>query len=79
MRFVPNAKKKSAMSDSMSEFVWEEPDWLKPFGLSVWHEFSGLARKLGAINLGQGFPGWAPEVSSVDLVTHQTAHDHRSS
>jgi hypothetical protein len=56
----------------MSDFEWEEPDWLKPFGLSVWHEFSGLARKVGAVNLGQGFPGWAPEVrDGQPLLTSQ--------
>jgi kynurenine--oxoglutarate transaminase/cysteine-S-conjugate beta-lyase/glutamine--phenylpyruvate transaminase len=33
---------------------------LNSFGLSVWHEFSPLALKHGAVNLGQGFPSWTP-------------------
>lgn len=52
----------------MTEFVWEEPEWIKPFGLSVWHEFSGLARKVGSVNLGQGFPGWHPQDFIIEAV-----------
>lgn len=34
---------------------------MRPFGgPSVWLEFSPLAQLTGAINLGQGVPGWAP-------------------
>ena len=30
------------------------------FGLeTVWQEFSPLAARVGAVNLGQGFPDWA--------------------
>eukprot|EP01128_Nolandella_sp_AFSM9_P006240 TRINITY_DN3164_c0_g1_i1.p1 TRINITY_DN3164_c0_g1~~TRINITY_DN3164_c0_g1_i1.p1 ORF type:complete len:426 (-),score=106.08 TRINITY_DN3164_c0_g1_i1:46-1323(-) len=34
--------------------------WLKPFGATVWHEFSPLSQKYKAVNLGQGFPNWTP-------------------
>lgn len=33
-------------------------DRLEPFGVTIFTEMSDLARKHGAINLGQGFPDW---------------------
>lgn len=33
-------------------------DRLQPFGVTIFTEMSDLARKHGAINLGQGFPDW---------------------
>ena len=33
-------------------------DRLAPFGVTIFSEMTALARKHGAINLGQGFPNW---------------------
>jgi kynurenine--oxoglutarate transaminase/cysteine-S-conjugate beta-lyase/glutamine--phenylpyruvate transaminase len=36
----------------------------------VWHEFSPLANKYGAINLGQGFPDWDPPKFVQEAMVH---------
>eukprot|EP01126_Amoeba_proteus_P062236 TRINITY_DN8431_c0_g1_i1.p1 TRINITY_DN8431_c0_g1~~TRINITY_DN8431_c0_g1_i1.p1 ORF type:complete len:113 (+),score=11.85 TRINITY_DN8431_c0_g1_i1:26-364(+) len=53
----------------MTNFLFEEAYWLTPFGLSVWHEFTGLAKVYKAINLGQGFPNFSPPGFLLDI-TH---------
>jgi aspartate/methionine/tyrosine aminotransferase len=42
------------------QFTISESNAIKPFAETVWHEFSPLATKFGAVNLGQGFPNWDP-------------------
>lgn len=52
-----------------SKFQFEEASWASRFQESVWHEFSGLARKYGAVNLGQGFPNFPPPDFVAESVT----------
>eukprot|EP01112_Ceratiomyxa_fruticulosa_P021078 TRINITY_DN7335_c0_g1_i1.p1 TRINITY_DN7335_c0_g1~~TRINITY_DN7335_c0_g1_i1.p1 ORF type:complete len:485 (-),score=96.92 TRINITY_DN7335_c0_g1_i1:157-1449(-) len=42
----------------MSNFSFIPSNKVASFGATVWHEFSPLAVKHNAINLGQGFPDW---------------------
>jgi kynurenine--oxoglutarate transaminase/cysteine-S-conjugate beta-lyase/glutamine--phenylpyruvate transaminase len=39
---------------------------------TVWHEFSPLAVKYGASNLGQGFPDWDPPAFCIDAMRYST-------
>ena len=43
---------------------------------TVWHEFTPLSNKLGAINLGQGFPDWEPPSFVVEAA--EKAFENRS-
>ncbi|KAL6074448.1 Kynurenine--oxoglutarate transaminase 3 [Balamuthia mandrillaris] len=46
-------------SDSTFEFIPSKK--IESFGATVWHEFSPLALKYDAVNLGQGFPNFSPD------------------
>jgi aspartate/methionine/tyrosine aminotransferase len=50
-----------------------EADRVRPFAQTVWHEFSPLALKYNACNLGQGFPNWNPP-AFITKAAHD-AHD----
>lgn len=40
---------------------------------TVWHEFTPLAVASGAVNLGQGFPGWAPPQFAREALAEASA------
>lgn len=40
--------------------------WAEAIGDTVWHEFTPLAARCNAVNLSQGFPGWAPPQFVID-------------
>lgn len=43
---------------------------MRTFGTTIFDEMSGLARKFGAVNLGQGFPDASPHSAILDAVEH---------
>jgi len=51
---------------SKVKFEFEEPPCVRDFGVTVWHEFSPMAAKYEAVNLGQGYPSWSPPGFVVD-------------
>jgi kynurenine--oxoglutarate transaminase/cysteine-S-conjugate beta-lyase/glutamine--phenylpyruvate transaminase len=48
------------------------PKWLEGIGTSVFAEFSALAIKTKAVNLGQGFPSWKPPKFVLDSLASTT-------
>ena len=43
---------------------------------TVWHEFTPLAAEVGAVNLGQGFPGWASPAFVKDALVRAVREEH---
>lgn len=55
----------------MEDFIAPEATRMAKFGgPSVWVEFSPLSALCKSVNLGQGFPGWAPLPFVTDAATH---------
>lgn len=50
------------------DFSFQGANWTNRFQESVWHEYSGLARKYNALNLGQGFPNFLPPPFVVEAL-----------
>lgn len=44
--------------------------------MTVWQEFTPLAKETGAINLGQGFPDWASPRFVKDALIRAVNEDH---
>ncbi len=56
---TPAAAATTAAVDASTQFPIS--DRLAKFTApTVWHEFTPLAQRTKAVNLGQGFPGWSP-------------------
>lgn len=56
-----NLFNKRTMSETTNTPSFKVATRLNEFvGPTVWHEFTPLAASTGAMNLGQGFPGWSP-------------------
>ena len=43
---------------------------------TVWQEFTPLAREMGAVNLGQGFPDWPTPAFVKDAMKRSQDEDH---
>lgn len=52
------------------------PKWLEGIGPSVFTEFSALALKTKAVNLGQGFPSWKPPKFVLDSLANTTTEEY---